>query len=174
MALINLSTYNEYAKQLGYDIEKLTNENDSIAIRLNKNEKSAEDIKTFEIIHGQIEVPLSVQKTIYIPELSLIEKPVIVSDAIYNKVQNAQQENVLRDYTIYGFIVKNWSETNAVSTKLMKIIGKNQDDYYMFSSLYLRWLELKQQNGLLSISSVMVGIVFFVFTLSFFIFPSIY
>ncbi|PFX95474.1 ABC transporter permease [Bacillus mycoides] len=167
LALINLSTYNEYAKQLGYDIEKLTNENDSIAIRLNKNEKSAEDIKTFEIIHGQIEVPLSVQKTIYIPELSLIEKPVIVSDAVYNKVQNAQQENVLRDYTIYGFIVKNWSETNAVSTKLMKIIGKNQDDYYMFSSLYLRWLELKQQNGLLSISSVMVGIVFFVFTLSF-------
>ncbi len=37
----------------------------------------------------------------------------------------------------------------------------------MFSSLYLRWLELKQQNGLLSISSIMVGIVFFVFTLSF-------
>ncbi|PEW79767.1 ABC transporter permease [Bacillus cereus] len=167
LALINVSTYNEYAKQLGYEIEKLTNENDSIAIRLNKNEKSAEDIKTFKIIHGEIEVPLSVQKTIYIPELSLIEKPVIVSDDVYNKVKNAQQENVLRDYTIYGFIVGNWSETNEVSTKLMKIIGKNQDDYYMFSSLYLRWLELKQQNGLLSISSVMVGIVFFVFTLSF-------
>ncbi|PFB24202.1 FtsX-like permease family protein [Bacillus cereus] len=167
LALINLSTYNEYAKQLGYDIEKLTNENDSIAIRLNKNEKSAEDIKTFEIIHGEIEVPLSVQKTIYIPELSLIEKPIIVSDDVYNKVKNAQQENVLRDYTIYGFIVKNWSETNEVSTKIMKIIGKNQEDYYMFSSLYLRWLELKQQNGLLSISSIMVGIVFFVFTLSF-------
>ncbi|MBJ8205872.1 ABC transporter permease, partial [Bacillus cereus] len=32
---------------------------------------------------------------------------------------------------------------------------------------YLRWIEMKQQNGLLSISSVMVGIVFFVFTLSF-------
>ncbi|MGQ8826815.1 ABC transporter permease [Bacillus sp. NA_146.1] len=167
LALINVSTYNEYAKQLGYEIEKLTNENDSIAIRLNKNEKSAEDIKTFKIIHGEIEVPLSVQKTIYIPELSLIEKPVIVSDDVYNKVKNAQQENVLRDYAIYGFIVENWSETNEVSTKLMKIIGKNQDDYYMFSSLYLRWLELKQQNGLLSISSVMVGIVFFVFTLSF-------
>lgn len=167
MALINVSTYNEYAKQLGYEIEKLTNENDSIAIRQNKNEKSAEDIKTFEIIHGEIEVPLSVQKTIYIPELSLIEKPIIVSDDVYNKVKNAQQENVLRDYTIYGFIVKNWSETNEVSTKLMKIIGKNQEDYYMFSSLYLKWLELKQQNGLLSISSIMVGIVFFVFTLSF-------
>ncbi|MEH7026863.1 ABC transporter permease [Bacillus wiedmannii] len=167
LALINLSAYNEYAKKLGYEIEKLTSENDSIAIRLNKNEKSAEDIKTFEIKHGELEAPLSVQKTIYIPELSLIENPVIVSDAVYNKVQNIQQENVLRDYTIYGFIVKNWSETNAVSNKLMKFIGKNQEDYYAFSSLYLTWLELKQQNGLLSISSVMVGIVFFVFTLSF-------
>ncbi|MED1003245.1 ABC transporter permease [Bacillus mobilis] len=167
LALINVSTYNEYAKTLGYEIEKLANENDSIGIRLNKNEKSAEELKTFEIKHGELEVPLSVQKTIYIPEFAEIDKPFIVSDAVYNKVQNAQQENVLRDYTIYGFIVGNWSETNAVSTKLMKIIGKNQDDYYMFSSLYLRWLELKQQNGLLSISSVMVGIVFFVFTLSF-------
>ncbi|MED0997643.1 ABC transporter permease [Bacillus mobilis] len=167
LALINVSTYNEYAKTLGYEIEKLANENDSIGIRLNKNEKSAEELKTFEIKHGELEVPLSVQKTIYIPEFAEIDKPFIVSDAVYNKVQNAQQENVLRDYTIYGFIVENWSETNAVSTKLMKIIGKNQDDYYMFSSLYLRWLELKQQNGLLSISSVMVGIVFFVFTLSF-------
>ena len=49
----------------------------------------------------------------------------------------------------------------------MKFIGTSQDDFYIFSSLYLKWLELKQQNGLLSISSVMVGIVFFVFTLSF-------
>ncbi|MEC2468855.1 ABC transporter permease, partial [Bacillus cereus] len=84
-----------------------------------------------------------------------------------NKVLNVQQEGVLRDYTIYGFIVKNWSETSGISTNLMKFIGTNQEDYYAFSSLYLKWIELKQQNGLLSISSVMVGIVFFVFTLSF-------
>ncbi|MFE6138603.1 FtsX-like permease family protein [Bacillus sp. NPDC057893] len=167
LALINLSTYNEYAKTLGYEIEKLTNENDSIGIRLNKNEKSAEELKTFEIKHGELEVPLSVQKTVYVPELAMIESPVIVSDAVYNKVLNVQQEGVLRDYTIYGFIVENWSETSAISTNLMKFIGTNQEDYYSFSSLYLKWIELKQQNGLLSISSVMVGIVFFVFTLSF-------
>jgi putative ABC transport system permease protein len=165
--LINLSTYNEYAKKLGYEIEKLTNENESIAIRLNKNEKSPEDLKNVEIKHGELEVPLSVQKTIYITEFAKIDKPLIVSDAVYSKVLNVQQESVLRDYTIYGFIVKNWSETSAVTTKLMKFIGTSQDDFYIFSSLYLKWLELKQQNGLLSISSIMVGIVFFVFTLSF-------
>ncbi|PGB63870.1 FtsX-like permease family protein [Bacillus wiedmannii] len=165
--LIDLSTYNEYAKKLGYEIEKLTNENESIAIRLKKNEKSTEDLKNFEIKHGELEVPLSVQKTIYIPEFAKIDNPVIVSDAVYSKVLNVQQESVLRDYTIYGFIVKNWSETSAVSTKLMKFIGTSQDDFYIFSSLYSKWLELKQQNGLLSISSVLVGIVFFVFTLSF-------
>ncbi|EOO11942.1 FtsX-like permease family protein [Bacillus cereus] len=167
LALINISTYNEYAKTLGYEIEKLTNENDSIGIRLNKNEKSAEDQKTLELKHGELEVPLSVQKTIYIPEFAEIDNPFIVSDAVYSKVLNVQQEGVLRDYTIYGFIIKNWPETSAISTKLMKFIGTSQDDYYAFSSLYLKWLELKQQNGLLSISSVLVGIVFFVFTLSF-------
>ncbi|EJV73758.1 FtsX-like permease family protein [Bacillus cereus] len=167
LTLINLSTYNEYAKKLGYEIEKLTNENESIAIVLNKNQKSAEDLKTFELKHGELEVPLSVQKTVYIPELATIDKPVIVSDAVYSKVLNVQQETVLRDYTIYGFIIKNWPETSAISTKLMKFIGTSQDDFYIFSSLYLKWLDLKQQNGLLSISSVLVGIVFFVFTLSF-------
>ncbi|WP_002147895.1 FtsX-like permease family protein [Bacillus cereus] len=165
--LINLSTYNEYAKKLGYEIEKLTNETESIAILPKKNYTSAEDRKTLELKHGELEVPLSVQKTIYIPEFAEIEKPFIVSDAVYSKVLNIQHEGVLRDYTIYGFIIKNWPETSAISTKLMKSIGTSQDDFYIFSSLYLKWLELKQQNGLLSISSVLVGIVFFVFTLSF-------
>ncbi|MED1013400.1 ABC transporter permease [Bacillus mycoides] len=165
--LINLSTYNEYAKKLGYEIEKLTNETESIAILPKKNPISAEDQKTLELKHGELEVPLSVQKTIYIPEFAEIDNPFIVSDAVYSKVLNVQQEGVLRDYTIYGFIIKNWPETSAISTKLMKFIGTSQEDYYAFSSLYSKWLELKQQNGLLSISSVLVGIVFFVFTLSF-------
>ncbi|HDR7892430.1 ABC transporter permease [Bacillus sp. FSL M7-1020] len=165
--LINLSTYNEYAKKLGYEIEKLTNETESIAILPKKNPTSAEDQKTLELKHGELEVPLSVQKTIYIPEFAEIDNPFIVSDAVYSKVLNVQQEGVLRDYTIYGFVIKNWPETSVISTKLMKFIGTSQDDYYAFSSLYVKWLELKQQNGLLSISSVLVGIVFFVFTLSF-------
>ncbi|PES73182.1 ABC transporter permease [Bacillus cereus] len=165
--LINLSTYNEYAKKLGYEIEKLTNETESIAILPKKNPTSAEDQKTLELKHGELEVPLSVQKTIYIPEFAEIDNPFIVSDTVYSKVLNVQQEGVLRDYTIYGFIIKNWPETSSISTKLMKFIGTSQDDFYAFSSLYLKWLELKQQNGLLSISSVLVGIVFFVFTLSF-------
>lgn len=165
LMLINISTYNEYAKKLGYEIEKLTNENESIAILPKKNQTSAEDRKTFEL--KEVEVPISVQKTIYIPEFAEIDNPFIVSDAVYSKVLSVQQEGVLRDYTIYGFIIKNWPETSAISTKLMKFIGTSQEDYYTFSSLYSKWLELKQQNGLLSISSVLVGIVFFVFTLSF-------
>lgn len=58
--LINLSTYNEYAKKLGYEIEKLTNETESIAILPKKNPISAEDQKTLELKHGELEVPLSV------------------------------------------------------------------------------------------------------------------
>ncbi|KZD47191.1 ABC transporter permease (plasmid) [Bacillus mycoides] len=165
---INLSTYNEYAKTLGYEIEKLTNENESIRIISKKNQNTAENLNPFEIKYDELEVSLSVQKAILIPELTnTLEKPYIISDAVYSKFLNIQEESMLRDYTIYGFIIKNWPETTEVSTKLMKFIGTSHDDYYAFSSLNLKWLELKQQNGLLSISSVMVGIVFFVFTLSF-------
>ncbi|MGA5674909.1 FtsX-like permease family protein [Bacillus bombysepticus] len=167
-SLINLSTYNEYAKKLGYEIEKLTNENESIIIISQKNQKTAEYLNPFELKYGELEVSLAVQKAVFIPELTTtLENPYIVSDAVYNKVLNVQQEGVLRDYTIYGFIVKNWPETTAISTKLMKFIGTSQDDYYAFSSLNLKWLELKQQNGLFSITSALVGILFFVFTLSF-------
>ncbi|WP_144489219.1 FtsX-like permease family protein [Bacillus thuringiensis] len=165
---INLSTYNEYAKTLGYKIEKLTNENESIRIISKKNQNTVVYLKPFELKYSELEESLFVQKAILIPELAnTFEKPYIISDAVYNKMLNNQQEGPLRDYTIYGFIVKNWSETSGISTNLMKFIGTNQEDYYAFSSLYLKWIELKQQNGLLSISSVMVGIVFFVFTLSF-------
>ncbi|MDA1635545.1 FtsX-like permease family protein [Bacillus cereus] len=165
---INLSTYNEYAKTLGYKIEKLTNENESIRIISKKNQNTVVYLKPFELKYSELEESFFVQKAILIPELAnAFEKPYIISDAVYNKMLNNQQEGPLRDYTIYGFIVKNWSETSAISTKLIKFIGTSQDDYYAFSSLYLKWIELKQQNGLLSISSVMVGIVFFVFTLSF-------
>ncbi|PFX63543.1 ABC transporter permease [Bacillus wiedmannii] len=165
---INLSTYNEYAKTLGYKIEKLTNENESIRIISKKNQNTVVNLKPFELKYSELEESLFVQKAILIPELAnTFEKPYIISDAVYNKMLNNQQEGPLRDYTIYGFIVKNWSETSAISTKLTNFIGTSQEDYYAFSSLYLKWIELKQQNGLLSISSVMVGIVFFVFTLSF-------
>ncbi|MDR4138638.1 ABC transporter permease [Bacillus thuringiensis] len=165
---INLSTYNEYAKTLGYKIEKLTNENESIRIISKKTQNTVVNLKPFELKYSEREESLFVQKAILIPELAnTFEKPYIISDAVYNKMLNNQQEGPLRDYTIYGFIVKNWSETSAISTKLTKFIGTSQEDYYAFSSLYLKWIELKQQNGLLSISSVMVGIVFFVFTLSF-------
>jgi len=165
---INLSTYNEYAKTLGYKIEKLTNENESIRIISKKNQNTVVNLKPFELKYSELEESLFVQKAILIPELAnTFEKPYIISDAVYNKMLNNQQEGPLRDYTIYGFIVKNWSETSSISTKLTKFIGTSQEDYYAFSSLYLKWIELKQQNGLLSISSVMVGIVFFVFTLSF-------
>ncbi|WP_257143133.1 hypothetical protein [Bacillus toyonensis] len=149
--LISLSAYNEYANNLGYKIEKLANENDSIAIRLNKNENSAEDLMDFVIKHGDLEVSLSVKKSVYIPELAMAGIPVIVSDAVYNKVLNVQEEGVLRDYTIYGFIVKDWSETSAISTNLKKFIGTNQEDsvrvYFMcrsLGSLHINFIKKKQ------------------------------
>lgn len=168
--LINLSTYNEYAKTLGYEIEKLTNENESIVILPMKKHKSVEDLKPYVLRHGELEVPVTVQKTLTVPELKeMLTKTVIISDAIYNEVLNIKTVDVgiSQDYTIYGFIIKNWPETTAVSKNLMKSVGTKLGDSYTFSSLSLKWLELKQQNGLLSITSILVGVVFFAFAISF-------
>ena len=168
--LINLSTYNEYAKTLGYEIEKLTNENESIVILPMKKHKSVEDLKPFVLRHGELEVPVTVQKTLTVPELKeMLAKTVIISDAVYNEVLNIKTVDVgiLQNYTIYGFIIKNWPETTAVSKNLMKSVGTKLGDSYTFSSLSLKWLELKQQNGLLSITSILVGVVFFAFAISF-------
>ncbi|MFE6014994.1 FtsX-like permease family protein, partial [Bacillus thuringiensis] len=100
---INLSTYNEYAKTLGYKIEKLTNENESIRIISKKNQNTVVYLKPFELKYSELEESLFVQKAILIPELAnTFEKPYIISDAVYNKMLNNQQEGPLRDYTIYG------------------------------------------------------------------------
>lgn len=47
------------------------------------------------------------------------------------------------------------------------MIAQKMNPSYKFESLFLQWLEGKQANGLLSIISVLVGIVFFVFAISF-------
>lgn len=135
-----------------------------------KKHKSVEDLKPFVLRHGELEVPVTVQKTLTVPELKeMLAKTVIISDAVYNEVLNIKTVDVgiLQNYTIYGFIIKNWPETTAVSKNLMKSVGTKLGDSYTFSSLSLKWLELKQQNGLLSITSILVGVVFFAFAISF-------
>ncbi|KZD28886.1 ABC transporter permease protein YvcS [Bacillus cereus] len=57
-----------------------------------------------------------------------------------------------------------------VAKKLTKIIPNDYTNAYrpfIFDSPVLKWLESKQVNAILSILSVLVGVVFFIFTISF-------
>ncbi|KEK23055.1 FtsX-like permease family protein [Bacillus gaemokensis] len=173
LTLIKLTDYNAYAKTLGYPPEKLLNENESLVIPRKKVKSKNNTSKIIRLEHGDLKISLPVQKNLLIPELQdKYGEIVVVSDAVYNKVLQVQTEvdrvGALSEYTLYGFIIKNWTETTDVAKKLMTSINadyRNTD--FSLSSLSLKWLEMKQQNGLLSITSVLVGIVFFVFATSF-------
>ncbi|PFL22770.1 ABC transporter permease, partial [Bacillus thuringiensis] len=70
----------------------------------------------------------------------------------------------------YRFLIKNMYETADMAKKLTKIIPNDYTNAYrsfIFDSLVLKWLESKQVNAILSILSILVGVVFFIFTISF-------
>lgn len=97
---------------------------------------------------------------------------VVVSDSMYETIINTQQlAEVKTDSHIdYRFLIKNMYETGDVAKQLTKIIS---NDYrsgrppFIFDSPVLKWLEGKQVNAILSILSVLVGVVFFIFAISF-------
>ncbi|MCU5600416.1 hypothetical protein P4545_24320 [Bacillus wiedmannii] len=62
-----------------------------------------------------------------------------------------------------------------MAKKLTKIIPNDYTNAYrpfIFDSPLLKWLESKQVNAILSILSVLVGVVLFIFTISFLYFHS--
>ncbi len=75
------------------------------------------------------------------------------------------------------FLIENWTETEDISKQFIKMFpydSEKMNPSYKFESLFLQWLEGKQANGLLSIISVLVGIVFFCVCDQLFVLPSIY
>ncbi|SFJ96771.1 MULTISPECIES: FtsX-like permease family protein [unclassified Bacillus (in: firmicutes)] len=176
--LIKLTDYNEYAKKFGYKTETLQHETDSLVI-LPKGLKPQEFAKlaaekNIELNHGNVKVTLQIIKRAEVQELKgYYDSKIVVNDSIYNQVisQKLSEEYMVRpEVTEYGFIIKDWQKTLDVSKTLLKIIKPNSNDVntpYSFSSLSFNWVEMKQQNGLLSIMTVLVGIVFFIFATSF-------
>lgn len=69
----------------------------------------------------------------------------------------------------YIFDVDNWMETRAVAQELMGSIGRYGEDFkhHYFTSLALHWLQSRQQNGILLMIGVLIGVVFFTFAASF-------
>ncbi|QIC05978.1 ABC transporter permease [Brevibacillus sp. 7WMA2] len=83
-----------------------------------------------------------------------------------NTQESSGAETESHPMRINVFTVDNWENTVDVANHLSDRL-LNFESSYMFSALSLEWKEAKQENGLLLISSVMIGIVFFTFASSF-------
>ncbi|EOO24636.1 hypothetical protein IIU_06667 [Bacillus cereus VD133] len=179
LEVMKLSDYNANAKILGYPEETLKNEQESL-ILLSKSKLDRQiqnEIKKdkLTLIAGDMHIQLSNSKwvlnNVIVRSFGFMAK-VVVADSVYEKLNSPSQlrdKKVIR-YTNYGFVINNWTDTEGVSEKLKKIMSSDRQKgkiVYIFNSSYLRWMELEQANVILNITSVLVGIVFFVFALSF-------
>ncbi|PGO26973.1 ABC transporter permease [Bacillus cereus] len=173
--LIKLSEYNQFANLFGRENEKLDNDKEVIIVPTSVSQKEkyvrGQGIPpVLDIIQGNLEMTLKVKKAI--PHLTFPisgNTTIVISDSLYEKIPNIQPEDgSLVIKTIYGFLVKDWEKTKDVTKKLKTTIltKENYTPSYSFESLYLNWLLSKQQNGILLIVSVLVGIVFYTFAAS--------
>lgn len=173
--VIKLSEYNQFAKLYERENEKLDNDQEIILVPTSVSQKEkysrGQGIPSaLDIVQGDLEMTLKVKKAI--PHLTFPIKnsaTIVISDSLYEKLPNIQTEDdSMVTKKIYGFLVEDWGKTKDVTKSLETTIQDKDvyNPYYSFHSLYFQWLSSKQENGILLIVSVLVGIVFFTFAAS--------
>ncbi|MFG0217272.1 ABC transporter permease, partial [Brevibacillus porteri] len=171
-SVIKLSDYNKLAEVFGFEKESLKDENDSVVIPSRKVANTKSNQKNFQFLYRNIKKDMHVNKVLTPKELQdTTVTMIIVPDALYNQMI-VDPENHYGQYSINGFIVKDWEKTKKVAEKIetalqKDIEGTSENEQYTFSSLIFTWLVMKQGYGLASIMSVLIGIVFFTFAASF-------
>ncbi|SFQ88452.1 putative ABC transport system permease protein [Bacillus mycoides] len=175
LVLIKVSEYNKFAKIFGYEMEKLDNDQQTIIVPsiVSQKEKYArgKDIpEKIDVVQENLEMSLQVKKAVpYIVLPNTIGAIIVVSDSLYDKIPNRKTEDdsyVMKSQ--YGFLVENWEKSRVVTKKLEATMGNNNSvqAHHYFKALYSEWIFSKQENGILLIVSVLVGIVFFTFAAS--------
>ncbi|MGG0256905.1 ABC transporter permease [Bacillus toyonensis] len=183
MEVIKLSDYNKCSEILGYPTTILKSLEDSIIIPSKKIlQDESKDVlqkkfKNIELKTDKIYINL-VGKTILLDHaLSPLDgSVVVVSDTVYNKVKESRA--ILTDLTPiaeYKFYIRNWIETGDVSKELTKIMPMNEQRYldekpensYVFDSRIYTKLIAARGSAVQFIISVLVGGVFFAFTMGF-------
>ncbi|PES74646.1 ABC transporter permease [Bacillus cereus] len=175
LVLIKVSEYNKFAKIFGYEMEKLDNDQQAIIVPsiVSQKEKYArgKDIpERIDVVQENLEMSLQVKKAVpYIVLPNTIGSIIVVSDSLYDTIPNRKTEDdsyVMKNQ--YGFVVGNWEKSRAVTKKLEATMGNNNSvqTHHYFEALYSEWISSKQENGILLIVSVLVGIVFFTFAAS--------
>ncbi|MGE7897940.1 FtsX-like permease family protein, partial [Bacillus paramycoides] len=174
--VIKLSDYNKLAEAFGFEEENLKDENSSFVIPSRKVANTKSNPTKFQFLHGNININMQVNKILTPKELQDKNQTIIiVPDAVYNQML-VDPEDHYGESTINGFIVKDWEKTKKVAGKIVSAFQKDNEginepivynEQYKFSSLISTWIVMKQDFGLASIISVLIGIVFFTFAASF-------
>ncbi|MHA2890503.1 FtsX-like permease family protein [Bacillus cereus] len=174
--MIKLEDYNKCMAILGYPLIKLNNEKESFIIpskatlKIGSTKELEEKFKQIKFSNDQFHFTLFAKKLLIKNELAPLDRSlVVVSNSIYNQMKNSLKidENY---YNEYSFFIKNWKDTREASKELMKTIpiteGKPKD-FFEFDSEIYNWLSWTRSTANRNIMSVLVGIVFFAFAMSF-------
>ncbi|EOO26868.1 hypothetical protein IIU_05978 [Bacillus cereus VD133] len=174
---MKLSDYNAHAKMLGYPAETLKNEQESlILLSESKLDRLIQDeLKRDKptLLAGDIHIQVSNSKFVlnnFMARSFGFKANLVVADSVYEKLSRSQLRENITEYSSYRFFIKNWTDTEDVSKKLMKIFSSGRqtgETSYAFYSLYLAQMGREQERAILYTISILVGIVFFVFALSF-------
>ncbi|HDR6318104.1 TPA: ABC transporter permease [Bacillus thuringiensis] len=176
LSVIKISDYNKLAEAFGFEKESLKDDNDSFVIRSRKVINTKSNRNNFQLLHGNIKKAMHVNKILTPKELQDTNiTTIIIPDTVYNQMI-VDPESHYGQFTINGFVVKDWEKTKKVAEKILASLQKGNKDIndpsvynesYQFSALIFTWIAMKQAFGLASIMSVLIGIVFFTFAASF-------
>lgn len=163
LTVIRLSDYNSLLKALGYPVATLDSDKQAIAV------PTTGPTTEIDVLAGDVDEKLQIVK--HMPHLLapfLGSAAIVTTDALYDRLP--LQDGETGEGRRFVFQVDNWPDTREVAIKLKEAFPQQINQLILFSletPLVLEWLEFKQQNGLILIISVLVGIVFFTFAASF-------
>ncbi|WP_028596771.1 ABC transporter permease [Paenibacillus assamensis] len=164
--LLALSSYNRLAGMLGYPPESLSPNEILLApttvFQQTQFNKKGMVPETLTVAVGDWKKDMKV-KAVGAAIVDTYEKRVIVLPDELAEYAKIESTNHIK------FVVKDWEHTQEVARKIEAKLEGNPDtkgDYYL-ETLVTHWLTSKQENGIILMVSVLIGIVFFTFAASF-------
>ncbi|MBD8499943.1 ABC transporter permease [Paenibacillus arenosi] len=173
-ALLKLSDYNRLAEMLGYPTESLSDPNEVILSpsRVSQQTQFKQKImipETVTIGHMDWKYDMKVKKAATAIVYTHNEHVIVVPDDLLERGLHGEGVNAYTP-TYIQFVVKDWEYSQDVAQRIEASLQKdynNREYMFYFESLVTHWLTSKQENGIVLMVSVLIGIVFFTFAASF-------
>ncbi|MEJ9132717.1 ABC transporter permease, partial [Bacillus thuringiensis] len=128
LSVIKISDYNKLAEAFDFEKESLKDENESFVIPSRKVTNTKSKQNNFQLLHGNIKKAMHVNKILTPKELQDTNiTTIIIPDSVYNQMI-VDPENQYGQFTINGFVVKDWEKTKKVAEKILASLQKGNKD----------------------------------------------